>query len=69
MKQKLYPDIADVLGKKARGRIERAFLSFAEKLAIVDKLRENVSPIVRSREARTRISEENPADSREASQR
>jgi hypothetical protein len=53
-----YPDIADVLAKKARGRRERASLSFAEKLAILDKLRNDLAPIVRARQARARVAEE-----------
>jgi len=50
-----YPDIKEILDRKARGRHERACLSFAEKLGILDRLRENVAPLVRAREARTRI--------------
>jgi hypothetical protein len=53
-----YPDIADILAQKARGRRERASLSFAEKLAILDKLREEVAPIVRARQERALILEE-----------
>ena len=53
-----YPDITDILALKARGRRERARLSFAEKLAILDKLREDVAPIVEARQARARIVEE-----------
>ena len=47
-----YPDISDIFAEKARGRRERASLSFAEKLAILDKLREDVAPIVQARHAR-----------------
>ena len=53
-----YPDITEILAQKARGRRERASLSFAEKLAILDKLREDVAPIVRARQARARVDEE-----------
>jgi len=53
-----YPDITDILARKARGRRERASLSFAEKLAILDKLREDVAPIVQARKARARMAEE-----------
>jgi hypothetical protein len=35
-----YPDISKLLAIKAKGRRARADLSFAEKLAILDKLRE-----------------------------
>jgi hypothetical protein len=47
-----YPDISDIIAQKARGRRERALLSFAEKLDILDKLREELEPIVRARQAR-----------------
>jgi hypothetical protein len=53
-----YSDIADILEQKARGRRERASLSFAEKLAILDKLREEVAPIVQARQARALILED-----------
>jgi len=52
-----YPDISDILAKKARGRQERAQLSFGEKLEILDKLREQVAPIVRSRQVRRALEE------------
>jgi hypothetical protein len=47
-----YPDIADLLARKAEGRRQRAAISFAEKLDALDALRERVAPIVRAREAR-----------------
>jgi hypothetical protein len=47
-----YPDISDILARKASGRRQRAALSFAEKLAIVDALRERVAPLVRARKLR-----------------
>ena len=53
-----YPDITDILARKARGRRERASLSFAEKLAILDKLRNDVAPIVRARQARAPVAEQ-----------
>jgi len=53
-----YVDITDILAQKARGRQERASLSFAEKLAIVDKLRRDIAPIVRARQARACVIEE-----------
>jgi hypothetical protein len=51
--QRQYPDITDILTQKARGRRERALLSFGEKLEILDRLRENVAPIVEARLIRT----------------
>jgi hypothetical protein len=52
------PDITEILAQKARGRRERASLSFTEKLAILDKLREDVAPIVEARRARMRVAKE-----------
>jgi hypothetical protein len=49
---KQYPDISDILARKAAGKTERAALSFAEKLDALDALRARVAPIVRAREAR-----------------
>lgn len=49
-----YPDISDILARKAEGRRQRAALSFAEKLDLLDALRERVAPIVRARELRKR---------------
>lgn len=54
-----YPDIGDILARKARGRLERARLSFGEKLDVLDKLRSNVAPIVRARQARVKVQREN----------
>ena len=47
-----YADITDILVQKARGRGQRASLSFAQKLAVLDKLREDVAPIAEARRAR-----------------
>lgn len=47
-----YPDISDILAIKAKGRVQRAALSFAEKLAILDDLRQRIEPIVRARKFR-----------------
>jgi hypothetical protein len=47
-----YPDNAEILARKAEGRRELARASFAEKLAILERLRERVAPIARAREAR-----------------
>jgi hypothetical protein len=49
-----YPDISDILARKAEGRRERAALSFADKLDALDALRERVEPIVQAREARSK---------------
>jgi hypothetical protein len=47
-----YPDITDVLARKAQGRRRLAALSFGEKLDVLDSLRARVAPIVRAREKR-----------------
>jgi hypothetical protein len=49
-----YPDISDILARKAAARRERAQRSFAEKIASVEALRERVEPLRKAREA-TRI--------------
>jgi hypothetical protein len=48
-----YPDLTDILARKAEGRRQRASLSFAEKLAILDEMKERVAPIALSRKARS----------------
>jgi hypothetical protein len=53
-----YPDITDILARKVQGRRERACLTFAEKLAILDKLKKDVEPIVRARRERLRAAQE-----------
>jgi hypothetical protein len=53
-KGKHYPDISDILAQKAEWRRRRASLSFAEKLVIMDELRERVRPVAQAREARRR---------------
>jgi len=50
--QSRYPDISDILALKASGRRQLAALSFAEKLSILDALKERVKPIVQARNAR-----------------
>jgi len=54
-----YPDIGDILARKARGRLERARLSFGEKLDVLEKLRSDVAPIVRARQVRVKVQREN----------
>lgn len=46
-----YPDTSDILARKAAGRRELARRSFAEKIAMVEALRERVEPLRRAREA------------------
>jgi hypothetical protein len=46
-----FPDISDLLALRARGRQERARLSFGEKIAIVERMRERLADLGRLREA------------------
>jgi len=59
-RQRQYPDITDILVQKARGRRERALLSFGEKLEILDRLRSDIAPIVAAREACAHAADQNP---------
>lgn len=47
-----YPDISDILARKAEGRREIARRSFGEKIAMMETLRERLEPFKRAREAR-----------------
>jgi hypothetical protein len=47
-----YSDISDILAHKSAGRRQRAALSFVEKLAILDALKERLEPIIKAREFR-----------------
>jgi hypothetical protein len=51
-RQLQYPDISDILARKASGRRHNASLSFVEKLEMLDALRSRVEPITRAREIR-----------------
>lgn len=46
-----YPDISDIIARKAAGRRAAARRSFAEKIAMVEALRERVEPLKQAREA------------------
>lgn len=48
----VYPDISDIIARKAAGRRQLASLSFGEKLDLLDKLREGVAPMQVARETR-----------------
>jgi hypothetical protein len=52
MKNTPYPDISDILARKAAGQRQRSGLSFAEKLDILDSLKERVRPLVQARKVR-----------------
>ena len=53
-KERQYPDISDILKRKARGRKQLAALSFGENIDILDAMRERVELIRRAREIRNR---------------
>jgi hypothetical protein len=48
----IYPDVSDILARKAEGRRETAAKSFGEKIAMVERLRERLAPFKRAREQR-----------------
>ncbi len=48
----IYPDISDILARKAEGRRDAARRSFGEKIAWVEEMRERLAPLKRAREER-----------------
>ena len=48
----IYPDISDILARKAEGRRQLSRLSFGQKIALVEALRERLAPLKRAREQR-----------------
>jgi hypothetical protein len=51
-KTTIYPDISDILARKAEGRRHLSRLSFGQKIALVEALRERLAPLKRAREQR-----------------
>jgi hypothetical protein len=49
-----YPDISDLLVRKAEGRRSLAALSFGQKLEKLEEMRGRLEPIRRARDARRR---------------
>jgi hypothetical protein len=47
-----YPDISDILQRKAEGRRDIARRTFGEKIAMMEALRERLAPFKRLREQR-----------------
>ena len=45
-----FPDVSDILARKAEGRREIARRSFGEKIAMIEVLRERLAPLKRARE-------------------
>ena len=52
-----YPDTSDLIARKEAGRREAASRSFAEKIAMVEALRERVRPLKEMREQNRRSRE------------
>jgi len=48
----IYPDISDILQRKAEGRRDISRRSFGEKIAMMEALRERLAPFKRLREQR-----------------
>jgi len=48
----VYPDVSDILARKAEGRRDISRRSFGEKIAMVEQLRERLAPFKRARERR-----------------
>ena len=57
----IYPDVSDIFARKAAARKERARLSFAEKIAIIEAMRARAAPFRRAREQRLETREDEPA--------
>ena len=47
-----YPDVSDILARKAEGRREIASRSFGEKIEMLEAMRARLTPIRKAREAR-----------------
>ena len=58
MKTSEYPDTSEIFASKAAGRRDLAALSFVEKLAVLDALRERMEPIIQARETRRAINQQ-----------
>jgi hypothetical protein len=51
--QSIYPDISDILQRKAEGRRNIAALSFGEKIDMLEIMRDRISPLRDARNNRT----------------
>jgi hypothetical protein len=51
-KPEAYRDVSDILARKEEGRRNLARLSFGEKIALVEALRERLEPLRLAREAK-----------------
>jgi hypothetical protein len=57
-----YPNISDILERKAEGRRDIARRSFGEKIAMMEALRERLAPFKRAREQRRAAKSQRPPD-------
>jgi hypothetical protein len=48
----IYPDVSDILARKAEGRRDAARRTFGEKIAWAEEMRERLAPLKRAREER-----------------
>jgi hypothetical protein len=48
----IYPDVSDILARKAEGRRDAAQRTFGEKIAWAEEMRERLAPLKRAREQR-----------------
>jgi hypothetical protein len=48
-----YPDVSDILARKAEARREIARLSFGQKIAMVEDMRERLVPFKKARKERS----------------
>lgn len=51
--QSIYPDISDILQRKSEGRRNIMALSFAEKIEMLEIMRDRISPLRDARNNRT----------------
>lgn len=55
MKNHSYPDVSDILSRKAAGRRELSKLTFGEKIARIEALRDRLEPLKRVRANRRAV--------------
>jgi hypothetical protein len=50
--RKSFPNVSDILARKAQARLEIARRPYGEKIDMVERMRERIAPLKRAREAR-----------------
>ena len=50
VERQTYPDVSDILARKAEGRRAIARRSFGEKITMIEAMRERLAPLKRARE-------------------